>query len=62
VNDIFRDANNRTAQQLTLFGKVVNIYPQCTTLNCAGCNPGTSNPPYDCPGQYGCAAGTCTLG
>ena len=60
-NAIFQDANGRTGDQLPLFGKVVNTYPGCAELNCAGCNPGTSTPPYDCPGLYACTAGTCTL-
>src|SRR5258706_10885211 len=52
VNDIFHDKMGRTGQQLPLFGKVVDLYPGCNTANCAGCNPGTSISPFDCPGQY----------
>ncbi len=54
VNDIFKDANGLSAQQLPLFGKLFNQWPAiCDGANDAGC-AGTSNPPYDCPGQYTC--------
>ena len=54
INKIFTDANGLTAQQLPLFGKLFNQWPAiCDGVNDAGC-AGTSNPPYDCPGQYTC--------
>lgn len=53
VNDIFKDTNGLSAQQLPLFGKLYNQWPGCDGANDAGC-AGTSNPPYDCPGQYTC--------
>lgn len=68
VNDVFKDAKGRTATQLPVYGKLLEIdkiFPMCTvppakSANCQSCNPGTSNPPFDCPGQYTCAGGTCT--
>lgn len=53
VNDIFRDSNGRRADQLPAFAKLVSAFATCATANTAGCN-GTSNAPYDCPGQYTC--------
>jgi hypothetical protein len=50
VNDIFRDSLGHTATQLPIFGQLYNIYPGCDAANCAGCDPGWDNPPYDCPG------------
>ncbi len=63
VNDIFRDAKGRDAMQLPVYGTLVpidKIFPACTVpptqgAPSAGCNPGVSNPPYDCPGGYTCA-------
>ena len=63
VNDIFRDAKGRDATQLPVYGTLVpidKIFPACTVpptqgAPSAGCNPGVSNPPYDCPGGYTCA-------
>jgi len=37
-----------------VFGKIFNAWPGCNAPS-AGCG-GTSNPPYDCPGQYACAS------
>jgi hypothetical protein len=53
VNDIFRDTNGLTGDQLPLFGKLFNAWPGCP-INTSTCG-GQSNPPYDCPGQYTCA-------
>ena len=68
VNDIFRDAAGKDAFNLPVYGRLLEIekiFPACLaptgqTANCAGCNPGTSTPPYDCPGAYTCAGGTPT--
>lgn len=54
VNDIFRDSNGLTADQLPVFGKIVNAWPGCPLLNASTCM-GQSLPPFDCPGQYVCA-------
>ena len=55
VNDIFTDANGRTALQLPLFAKLYNPYaPSCDRGN-SGCNPGISlGPAFDCPGDFTC--------
>ncbi|MFT3768251.1 MAG: MopE-related protein [Minicystis sp.] len=51
VNDIFRDASNHTAQQLPVYGKIVNNWPGCPDrVDYAGA--GVSNFPYDCPNNY----------
>lgn len=52
VNDIFKDSNGLTADQLPVFGTLFNNWPGCPTthLGCAG----QSLPPYDCAGQYQC--------
>jgi hypothetical protein len=68
VNDIFKDAKGRVATALPVYGKLVapdKIFPLCTaptgqTANCAGCNPGVSKPPFDCPGSYDCTSTTAT--
>lgn len=54
VNDIFRDINGLTGDMLPVFGKIINPWPGCPTLNASTCG-GQSNPPYDCPGQYTCS-------
>ncbi len=56
VNDIFKDAQGRTATQLPVFGTVFDNWPGCDTTSWAGC-AGVSTAPYDCPGLYGCTAG-----
>ena len=56
VNDIFRDANGLTASQLSIFGRLYNIWPGCDPTDFAGC-AGQSVTPYDCPGQYACNSG-----
>jgi len=53
VNDIFKDSNGLTGDQLPVFGKVINAWPGCPNLNISTCG-GQSNPPYDCPGQFIC--------
>jgi MYXO-CTERM domain-containing protein len=53
VNDIFKDSNGLTAQQLPVFGTLFNAWPGCPTAPAAGC-AGQSLLPYDCPGQYQC--------
>ena len=53
VNDIFKDQNGRTAGQLPLFGKLVNVYAGCPQEIFNLC-AGHSNPPYDCPMEYTC--------
>jgi MYXO-CTERM domain-containing protein len=51
VNDIFKDNNGLTAQQLPVFGKLVNNWPGCPEhVDFAGA--GHSISPYDCPSQY----------
>ncbi len=55
INDIFKDANGLTGQQLPVFGTLFANWPGCDTTPFAGC-AGQSQPPYDCPGQYTCAA------
>jgi hypothetical protein len=56
VNDIFRDANGRTATQLPLYGKFFNNWPNCGgAVDFNGC-AGQSNAPYDCPGGYTCSS------
>ena len=70
VNDIFKDAKGRDATALPVYGRLLEIdkiFPGCLaptgqTANCAGCNPGTSLAPFDCPGpaSYTCAGGTAT--
>ena len=70
VNDVFKDAKGRVATALPVYGKLVapdKIYPGCTaptgqSANCAGCNPGTSVAPFDCPDptSYTCAGGVPT--
>src|SRR3954468_3398669 len=68
VNDIFKDAKGRNAFQLPVYGRLLEIekiFPACLaptgqTANCAGCNPGTSRPPYDCPGAYDCVSTVAT--
>lgn len=63
VNDIFKDAKGRTATNLPVYGRLLEIekiFPACLVppvqgASSAGCNPGVSQPPYDCPGQYICA-------
>ena len=61
VNDIFKDANGLTADQLPLFGKIYNQWGSlCDGVNFAGC-AGTSQSPYDCPGQYVCVTPVNTL-
>lgn len=55
VNDIFKDANGLTADKLPLFGTFFNQWPNCPQSVPSAC-AGTSNAPYDCPGEYGCAA------
>ncbi|MFS8069838.1 MAG: hypothetical protein ACMG6S_26025, partial [Byssovorax sp.] len=55
VNDIFKDVNGLSGQQLPVFGKLYNQWPGCDGANFAGC-AGVSTPPFDCPGQYVCNA------
>src|SRR5262245_58270561 len=51
VNDIFKDALMRTADQLPVYGTIINNWPGCVEhVDFAGA--GHSNPPYDCDGQY----------
>jgi hypothetical protein len=57
INDIFRDTLGHKASELSTFGKLFNAYPGCDRVNIAGCDPGTSQPPYDCPGEYSCVSG-----
>src|ERR1051325_11823309 len=55
VNDIFRDANGQTADQLSVPGRVIDNWPGCAdAAPFAGCS-GLSVAPYDCPGQYTCS-------
>lgn len=54
VDDIFKDTMGRTGPELPVFGQIVNAWPGCNAPS-AGC-AGTSNPPYDCPGEYACAS------
>ncbi len=56
INDIFRDANNRTGPELPVFGTLYNAWPGCDLTSFAGC-AGHSLAPYDCPGQYQCDPG-----
>jgi len=60
VNDVFKDANGLTAQQLPVFGQFFNAYPGCDITSFAGC-AGTDTLPYDCPGQYSCETGPNTV-
>ena len=68
VNDIFKDAKGRDATSLPIYGTLLaldKIYPGCTaptgqSASCAGCNPGVSRPPYDCPGAYDCTSTVAT--
>ncbi len=53
VNDIFKDANGLTAQQLPVYGQLVNAWPGCDGTAFAGCS-GQDTMPYDCPGEYVC--------
>jgi hypothetical protein len=56
VNDVFRDANGLTADQLPVKGRLFNNWPNCPDGTAfAGC-AATALPPYDCPGQYICSA------
>jgi MYXO-CTERM domain-containing protein len=51
VNDIFHDANGKDAQNLPVYGKLINNWPGCPErVDFAGA--GHSIPPYDCPSQY----------
>jgi hypothetical protein len=52
VNDVFKDTNGLTADQLPVFGTLFNNWPGCSTthLGCAG----QSLAPFDCPAQYQC--------
>ena len=56
VNDIFRDSQGHTAQQLPVYGQLFNAYPGCTLASCSGCDPGMDTAPYDCPGEYTCTS------
>ena len=58
-DQIFTDSQGRTAAQLPVFGTLFNAWPGCP-LPTAGC-AGTSNTPYDCPGEYSCASVTNTF-
>lgn len=60
VNDIFRDANNRTGPQLPTFGQLFNVWPGCDLTSWAGC-AGQDLAPADCPGQYACNAASNTF-
>jgi MYXO-CTERM domain-containing protein len=60
VNDVFKDANGLTADQLPVFGSVFDAWPGCSYVNFGGC-AGQSLAPFDCPGQYQCAAPPATL-
>jgi MYXO-CTERM domain-containing protein len=51
VNDIFHDANGRSAQQLPVYGTFINPWPGCPErVDFAGA--GHDLAPYSCPGQY----------
>ena len=55
INDIFRDANGLSADQLPVFGELFENWPGCPDpTSFAGCS-GVSSPPYTCPGQYSCS-------
>lgn len=62
VNDIFKDAKGRTATQLPVYGRLLEVdkvFPGCAVpptpgASAADCNPGVSHAPFDCPGQYDC--------
>src|SRR5947207_11998351 len=55
VNDIFRDTNGQTADQLAVAGRLIDNWPGCPdAAPFAGCS-GQSQPPYDCPGQFTCS-------
>jgi MYXO-CTERM domain-containing protein len=60
VNDIFHDANNNTAQNLPVYGTLINNFPQCLPERIDFAGAGQSNPPYNCPGQYGGVGATAT--
>ncbi|HRI71200.1 MAG TPA: hypothetical protein PK156_43505, partial [Polyangium sp.] len=57
VNDIFRDSNGLTADQLPVFGKIFNAWPGCPNVNASTCG-GQSVAPFDCPGQFACGVVT----
>ncbi|MFO0618803.1 MAG: putative metal-binding motif-containing protein [Polyangiaceae bacterium] len=51
INDVFTDANGNTAQQLPVYGKLINNWPNCPEhVDFAGA--GHSIAPFDCPSQY----------
>src|SRR5258708_6242828 len=54
TDDIFRDTNGLTADQVPLYGVLFNNWPGCISTNSGGCS-GQSLQPYDCPGQYSCS-------
>lgn len=60
VNDVFKDSNGLTADQLPVFGQLFNQWPGCDTTSFAGCS-GVDTLPYDCPGQYSCAGAANTF-
>ena len=56
VNDVFKDANGHTGDQLPVYGKLYNQWAGCSPYEVnPGC-AGTSTAPYTCPGAYSCAS------